>query len=139
MTALMRMPLALWRQPIRQYMKPPVCLCLVWLAMIACAPLAAADEYTDSDLFDSNFLHEIRLYFQPTDWQTLKDNYLENTYYPVQMVWRGVLVPNVGIRSRGRTTRNAVKPCLRIDFHTIVDNQKFIILKGLQKNAVNSF
>lgn len=47
------------------------------------------------------------------------------------MVWRGVLVPNVGIRSRGRTTRNAAKPCLRIGFNRFVENQKFVGLSSL--------
>jgi len=101
------------------------------LLLVAVRPVQAADTYTDADLFDPQVLHEVRLYVAPTDWQTLKDNYLENTYYPAQMVWRGLSVANVGIRSRGRMSRNPVKPCLRIDFNRFVDDQKFLGLSSL--------
>lgn len=104
---------------------------LLLLVLLAGRPAGAADPYTDTDLFDPQVLHELRLYVSPTDWQTLKDNYLENTYYPAQLVWRGMSVDNVGIRSRGRMTRNPVKPCLRIDFNRFVDDQKFLGLSSL--------
>ena len=40
-------------------------------------PPAGADAF-----FDDSVLQEIRLNMNAKDWQTLKDNYLDNTYYP---------------------------------------------------------
>ena len=64
------------------------------------------------------------------DWQTLKDNYLDNTYYPTDFTWRDQTVRNVGIRSRGTGSRSGVKPGLRVDFDRYTSSQKFLGLKS---------
>ena len=46
-------------------------------------------------------------------------------------MWNGQTVRNVGIRSRGRGSRNAHKPGLKIDFDRYSTNQKFLGLKSL--------
>ena len=52
-------------------------------------------------------------------------------YYPADFVWNGQTVRNVGIRSRGRGSRNANKPGLKVDFDRYVDKQEFLGLKSL--------
>jgi hypothetical protein len=50
------------------------------------------------------------------DWAKLKENFQTNTFYPADFKWNGQTVFNVGIRSRGRGSRNANKPGLKVDF-----------------------
>ncbi len=95
---------------------------------IAPAPptsLAHADAF-----FDDTVLHEIRLVINSRDWQSLKDHYLENTYYPCDFSWGDHTVRNVGIRSRGTGSRSGVKPGLRVDFDRYSTDQKFLGLKS---------
>jgi len=65
------------------------------------------------------------------DWSKLKENFQTNTYYPADFVWNGQTVRNVGIRSRGRGSRNANKPGLKVDFDQYADKQEFLGLKSL--------
>jgi CotH kinase protein len=82
-------------------------------------------------LFDDTVVQEIRLVVNSTDWQRLKDHYLENTYYPADLQWGGLTVRNVGIRQRGTGSRSPVKPGLFVDFERYVTGQRFLGLKGL--------
>ena len=65
------------------------------------------------------------------DWAKLKENFQTNTFYPADFKWNGQTVFNVGIRSRGRGSRNANKPGLKVDFDRYSANQKFLGLKSL--------
>jgi spore coat protein CotH len=80
--------------------------------------------------FDDGAVHEIRLVINTRDWQSLKDHFLENTYYPCDFRWRGQTVRNVGIRSRGTGSRSGIKPGLRVDFDRYTTDQKFLGLKS---------
>ncbi|MGE3958132.1 MAG: CotH kinase family protein [Vicinamibacterales bacterium] len=80
--------------------------------------------------FDDSALQEIRFTINSKDWQTLKDNYLSNEYYPCDFEWRGQKVRNVGIRSRGTGSRSGVKPGLRVDFDRYTSGQRFLGLKS---------
>ena len=80
--------------------------------------------------FDDSVLQEIRLEISSRDWQTLKDNYLSNEYYPCEFTWRDQTVRNVGIRSRGTGSRSGVKPGLRVDFDRYMSGQRFLGLKS---------
>jgi spore coat protein H len=82
-------------------------------------------------LFNDTVLHEIRLNINSKDWQTLKDNYLTNDYYPCDLRWNGQVVRNVGIRSRGQASRNATKPSLRVDFNHYTAGQTLLDLKSV--------
>ena len=64
------------------------------------------------------------------DWSELKAHPEQNTNYPADLRWRGVTVRNIGIRSRGTSTRNGVKPGLRLDMNRYVD-QTFLGLRLL--------
>jgi spore coat protein H len=90
-----------------------------------------APSATGSDaFFDDSVLHEIRLNMNAKDWQTLKDNFLDNTYYPTDFRWRDQALRNVGIRSRGTGSRSGVKPGLRVDFDRYTSGQTFLGLKS---------
>ena len=97
--------------------------------------LAHADPF-----FDDTVLHEIRLAINEQDWQSLKDHYLDNTYYTVDFTWREHTVRNAGIRSRGTGSRSGVKPGLRVDFDRYTTDQKFLGLKSfvLRNNTQDS-
>ncbi len=71
----------------------------VGFLLIAAGVLPAA---TTDDLFNDDVLHEVRLTLDPSDWRTLKVNYLTDTYYKAAFQWGGQRVENVGIRSRVR-------------------------------------
>jgi hypothetical protein len=80
--------------------------------------------------FDDTVLHEIRLAVNTRDWASLKANYMEDTYYPSDFRWRGQVVRNVGIRSRGNGSRSSAKPGLRVDFDRYTTDQTFLGLKS---------
>src|SRR5262245_22265081 len=80
--------------------------------------------------FDDTVLHEIRLTINSRDWQSLKDNFLDNTYYPCDFRWRDHVLRNIGIRSRGTGSRSGIKPGLRVDFDRYVTDLKFLGLKS---------
>jgi spore coat protein CotH len=82
-------------------------------------------------IFNDTVVHEIRLDINARDWQTLRDNYLSNEYYPCDFRWNGQVVRNVGIRSRGQASRSATKPSLRVDFNRYTANQTLLDLKSV--------
>ena len=89
------------------------------LASVVCFSPAAVygqDEPSLPDrFFDDSAVREIRLTLNSRDWTALKQNFTENTYYPTMLVWEGITVRNVGIRSRGLGSRSGTKPGLRVD------------------------
>ena len=118
---------------------------VAWLAVVALvfmASPAAAQTPTPAPtptpkvvdpadaFFDDTVLHEIRLTINSKDWQTLKDHYLENDYYPTDFRWRDQVVRNIGIRSRGTGSRLGIKPGLRVDFDRYVTGGEFLGLKS---------
>jgi len=83
-------------------------------------------------IFDDSVVHTISLEINQKDWQTLKTNYLDNTYYPCDFKFDGLsTVRNIGIRSRGTGSRNPTKPGLRVDFDRYTDKQTFLGLKSI--------
>jgi spore coat protein CotH len=110
---------------------------LIWAALIFSLTLfnLPAAAQTEADFFDGSVLHEIRMDVRPSDWQHLKDHFLENTYYAADMHWRfnGKLVDvqQVGIRSRGVGSRSPIKPGLRVDFDRYNSGQRFLGLKSV--------
>jgi spore coat protein CotH len=91
---------------------------------------------TSDQLFDPSVLHDIQLTMKQSDWETLRANYLEDTYYPADMTWRNVVVPQVGIRSRGSGSRNPKKPGLKVDFGRYLDQTAFGMKSLVLANAV---
>ena len=46
-------------------------------------------------------MQEIRLTINTRDLRTLREKYLDNTYYTADVQWKGIRVRNAGVRSRG--------------------------------------
>jgi spore coat protein CotH len=88
-------------------------------------PASPADAF-----FDDSQVQTIYLNINTRDWQTLRDNYLDNSYYPCDLKWNNQTVRNVGIRSRGTGSRSGVKPGLRVDFDRYTTSQRFLSLKS---------
>jgi spore coat protein H len=109
------------------------------LATVAPAPsLAQAPTPTPvpapdpaDPFFDDSVLHDIFITINTRDWSSLKEHYLENTYYPSDFRCQDVTVRNIGIRSRGTGSRSGVKPGLRVDFDRYTTDQKFLGLKSI--------
>ena len=100
---------------------------------------ATASAAPEDPFFDDTLLQEIRLDINSKDWDTLKENFLSNAYYPADFHWGSQVVRNVGIRSRGTASRSGVKPGLRVDFNRYADAQTFLGLKSfvLRNNATD--
>ena len=95
------------------------------VAALAVVPQAALAQTTPPPapvadpadaFFDGTVLHDIFLTINSRDWASLKEHFLENTYYPCDLKWNDQTVRNIGIRSRGTGSRSGVKPGLRVDF-----------------------
>jgi hypothetical protein len=122
---------------------------LAWL-LVAIAPTAGAQPrrpaptpvpaapaptptpaLTEDDLFNEAAMQEIALTINTRDWNDLREKYTENTYYLADLRWRGLTVRNIGIRSRGNTSRDPNKPGLRLDFDRYASAQEFLGFKSL--------
>jgi spore coat protein H len=108
---------------------------VVIVGFVAAAPglaLAQAPVADPADpFFDGGVLQDIFLTINSRDWSSLKEHFLDNTYYPCDFKWSGQTVRNVGIRSRGTGSRSGMKPGLRIDFDKYTTDQKFLGLKSV--------
>src|SRR5439155_7143870 len=99
--------------------------------IVLSAPIAMGALSQDALFNDEAGLQEIRLTMSQRDWQALKDHFELDTYYAADLSWGGLKVRNVGIRSRGNTTRNGTKPGLHVDFNRYLSSQEFLGLKAL--------
>jgi spore coat protein CotH len=93
------------------------------------APVGAAPA--GAPIFDPSVLHEARLDMDPSAWQALRDNYLENQFYAANLTVDGVAVRQVGVRSRGEGSRNEQKPGLKVEFDKYVPAQEYYGYKSL--------
>ncbi|HXG87260.1 MAG TPA: CotH kinase family protein [Vicinamibacterales bacterium] len=82
-------------------------------------------------LFNDAVVQRIDLRMHSSDWEKLKENFQENTYYPADLVWNGQTVANSGIRSRGLGSRSGTKPGLRVDFDRYATDRTFLGLKSI--------
>ena len=106
-------------------------LLVLLIAIAIAAPASAQTSGLPSDaLFDSTVVQRIDLRLHSADWEKLKQNFQENTYYPADLVFSGQTVHNTGIRSRGFGSRSATKPGLRVDFDRYATDQTFLGLKS---------
>jgi spore coat protein CotH len=90
----------------------------------------AARAQTQDAFFNDGTIQDLQLTLSRRDWQLLKEHADENTYYAADLRWSGLTARNVGIRSRGNTTRNGVKPGLRVDINRYLSQQEFMGLKA---------
>lgn len=104
--------------------------CLLACGVLLAVP-ARAGAQTAADLFNDQVLQDVRLLMNSRDLALMRANYQLNTYYPADLVWRGLRIRNVGVRTRGTGSRNPVKMGLRLDFNRYSKNQKFVGLTSL--------
>jgi len=97
------------------------------LTVLMSVPAAAQ---TSDDFFNPEVLQRVDLWVNSKDWEKLKQNFEENTYYPADVIWNGQTVRNVGIRSRGLGSRSGTKPGLRLDMDRYTTDQTFLGLKS---------
>jgi len=89
-------------------------------------------------LFDDSVVQDVRLDLNAGDWQALRANFRDDTYYPADFRWRDQVSRGIGIRSRGFGTRSPIKPSLRVDFNRFSPDQEFLGLKSVVlKNNVS--
>src|SRR5262249_49627641 len=103
---------------------------LLWIPAAVRAQAPPPPDPT-APFFDDSIVHDVYFTINTKDWQTLKVNYLDNTYYPVDFRWNNQGVRNAGIRSRGTGSRSGEKPGLRLDFDRYTGGQTFLGLKSL--------
>ena len=66
------------------------CAVLAGIASIPASPRAQAPTPTPDPtaaFFDDSVVHDVYFTINTKDWETLKVNYLDNTYYPVDFKW----------------------------------------------------
>jgi spore coat protein CotH len=107
------------------------------LAVLAGAMFVAASSPAHTQIgdptaafFDDSVLHDLKLWINSRDWETLKTSFLSNAYYPADLQWNTETIRNVGIRSRGNGSRSGFKPGLRVDIDRYASTQKFLGLKS---------
>jgi spore coat protein CotH len=101
------------------------------LAAVILAVASSATAQSADDVFNSDVLHDLRLRVNARDWDTLKQNFQLDTYYPATLTWAGSTVRDVAIRSRGFGSRNGAKPGLEIEFDRYRDGQRFAELRSM--------
>jgi hypothetical protein len=114
---------------------------ILWAALIFTAwvnsaaaqtpPAPAPPPDPTAEFFNDEVVHDIQLTINPRDWEQLKLEFQQNTYYPCHFTWRDQTVKNIGIRSRGTGSRSGIKPGLRVDFDQYTSKQRFLGLKSI--------
>jgi spore coat protein CotH len=99
---------------------------LAALVLVSAPSSRAADP-----IFNQGTLHEFRIVMDPADWKSLRQNFFGNQYYAANISVDGEVLEQVGVRSRGKGSRNGEKPGLLIDTNKYVSNQEFHGLKKL--------
>jgi len=103
----------------------------LFLAVLCAGSVPTAFAQTQAEIFNDANLNDVRITMNPSDWQTLKQNYLANTYYPASWQWRNVTIEDISVRSRGTGSRSPIKPGLRVDFDRNEPGQTFLGLKSV--------
>ena len=101
------------------------------LAGLLLSDAGVALAQTSADLFDVTTLQELRLFINSRDLVQLRTHYLENTYFPADLLWRGQRIRNIAVRSRGSGSRDPNKLGLRLDFNHYAKGQQFVGLDAL--------
>lgn len=101
----------------------------ILVAALVLLPVVSRAQST-SDFFNPDVLQRLELQVNSADWEKLKQNFQENTYYPAAFVWNGITVRNAGIRSRGLGSRSGTKPGIRVDMDKYATDQTFLGMKS---------
>jgi len=97
---------------------------------------AASAQTAANAFFDDTQVQIVNVTMAPSDWATLQQNYLLDTYYPATMTWNGQAV-TFGVRSHGDGSRSAIKPNLDFNFGHYTTGQTFLGLEFVLMKANN--
>jgi spore coat protein H len=108
---------------------------IIAAAFLAVMPIVPAAQSTGApptadDFFNRDTIQRVELWVNSADWEKLKENFRENDYYQADVIWNGIKVRSVGIRSRGLGSRSGTKPGIRVDIDHYVSKQTFLGLKS---------
>ena len=98
--------------------------------LLACSGSPAAAQ-TQADLFDDTALHTVEIVMHSRDWSDLHANFRRNDHYPCDVIWNGLRMRNVAVRSRGNGSRYEAKPGLELSFDHYASQQRFLGLRAL--------
>jgi spore coat protein CotH len=101
------------------------------LAILLLAAAAPAAAQTQAELFDDTRLHTVEIVMHSRDWSDLQTNFRSNDQYPCDVIWNGVRMRNVAVRSRGNGSRYQAKPGLELSFDHYATQQRFLGLQSL--------
>ena len=97
-------------------------------------------EYTDK-LFDNSYVHSINIEISEEDWEDLKTNALDETYYSCNITIDGETYENVGLRTKGNSSLAQVadsdsdRYSFKIKFDKFDKEQNYY---GLEKLSLNN-
>jgi spore coat protein CotH len=103
---------------------------LAFAILLLCAVTPAAAQ-TQAELFDDTRLHTVEIVMHSRDWSDLQANFRSNDRYPCDVIWNGVRMRNVAVRSRGNGSRYQAKPGLELSFDHYAAQQRFLGLQSL--------
>ena len=101
------------------------------LVLILACVSAAASAQTQAELFDDSTLHTLEIVIHSRDWSDLHTNFRSNDHYPCDVIWNGLRMRNVAVRSRGNGSRYEAKPGLELSFDHYASQQRFLGLRAL--------
>ena len=100
-------------------------------ALLFCCCSTPAFAQTQAELFDDTTLHTVEIVIHSRDWSDLHENFRTNDQYPCDVIWNGVRMRNVAVRSRGNGSRYQAKPGLELSFDYYASQQRFLGLRAL--------
>ena len=101
------------------------------LAILLLGAATPAATQTQAELFDDTRLHTVEIVMHSRDWSDLQANFRSNDQYPCDVIWNGVRMRNVAVRSRGNGSRYQAKPGLELSFDHYATQQRFLGLQSL--------
>jgi hypothetical protein len=115
--------------------KYPVFSILFPFVLLAFPQAARAQD--SAALLDDTHVHDVWLNIDPNDWATLRQNYLQNTYYPAQLTFNQHSIERIAIRSRGSGSRSPDKPNLLLSFDRYDKSRNLLGLTAVVLKANN--
>lgn len=109
----------------------PVALALAIGAFVLLPAREPVHAQTSEQLFDGNVMHDVQIFMHPKDLALLRQNYLDNTFYPATFQLGSMKIRDVAVRSRGLGSRSQQKLGLELDFDRFVRGRTVLGLSGL--------
>ena len=93
-------------------------------------------QNADVLVFDTTVVESVYINIEPAELQDIFDNAIDEEYHPASVIYKGVELEEVAIRTKGNSSLNAVasdpnsdRYSFKIDINEYVDDQKLLNLK----------